>query len=567
MVYLNTHNQTRTIVGRITDLPTYKPDYAGMQIPESQKDNTLESGIYKIVKSPCSRYVIIQMSQSYFMHCYSLHPTFEPDFEVFAFKLYEYKPLNTPNNPINNNPLAGIAWFPNQVPMISNISYQFTPSGNFIYFMYETTLHKLDTLTGCEIYKGQFWNVKFNQLIPLDDTMICGQYMKGYYRATHDNNPPVWALAETEQKLYFKLGRVLASGIEWLDTLEVLADDPWLLPATNGQLFRDADKIKIMSVLDRNTLYFTHESQISWSVLALPIDMLANKFGRGYMVYQHPATDRDTLCPVLKYVHVGKLYGVIMNDANFQIVSLCLNSGKVNKINKLEVLAAGHHFNLPYKEKWDHSERIREISFIDDPVVVNKPNQLFKKITDIDNAPQLEPTQDISPFINIIEYGHYSHNEIKDTIKKIDFTPDMYCVFVYYSRIVYVYKAKFTYKEVDAIVNNMDAKLADLGIVMPIEILTDIACTVAVPKAQLSVSDMHKIHNTTELEAKLAERMQELHNDPEIKIEKQSNIDFLIYTSTRSIKLPNVNNIIYNTNSNVNYNNTNSGIMLFGTLE
>jgi hypothetical protein len=558
LVYLNSNTQTRSVVGKITDLPTHL-------------NNKLKSGIHKIIKSQCSRYVIIKMSQSHLIHCYSLSPVFEPKFEVFAFKLYEYTPVNTPIN----TQFAGIAWFANQGPSISKVSYYFTPSGNFLYCMYDSTLHKLETANGREVYKGQVGDTNFKQLIPLDDTMICCQYMKGYNRETGDNNPPVWALA-TEQKLYFKLGRVLASGIEWLDTLEVLADDLWLLPVTYGQLF--SYDTNINCILDRNTLYFTYECRISWAVLALPIDMLANKFGQGYIVYQHPATDRDTLCPVLKYVHMDKLYGVVMNDKNFQIVNLRLDS-PVNEINNLDVLAAGHHFNLPHKEKWDHSAHVREISFIDEPVIVNRVDSLFTKITktiknivmpgsdNIDN-------QDEDPY-NIIEVGGFTNEymgrihdpkQSKSEITDIEFTPDLTCVLVCYSDSVYVYKAKLTYREVDELVTNMDTRLADLGIDMPAEILTDIACTVAVPEASLSVRDRHKVVGAAELEAKLAERMRALNNDPEIKIEKQSTNDFMKPQSVRKEKLPTVGNIEYSTNPDVNYG-TGSSSMHYGTLE
>jgi hypothetical protein len=534
LVYLNTNNQSRSVVGRITDLPTYKQDYTGMQIPENQRDNSLKSGIRKIIKSPCSRYIIIQMSQSHLMHCYSLSPVFEPGFEVFAFKLFEYKPDNT------------------------HVLYQFTPSGNFIYCMHKTTLHKLDTLTGREVYKGQVGDTNFNQLIPLNDTMICGQYMKGYNRKTGDNNP-AWTLT-TERKLYFKLGRVLASGIEWLDTLEVLADDLWLLPVTYGQVFKDYTKITC--ILDRNTLYITYESRISWSVLALPIDMLANKFGQGSIVYQLPATDRDTLCPVLKYVHMNKLYGIVMNDKNFQIVSLRLDS-PVNEINNLEVLAAGHHFNLPHKEKWDHSQPTCEIPYIDETVIVNKPDSLITKITKaIINValggPNTADSQDEDPNeYDIIEAGgstneyldrSHDSKQSKSKITDIDFTPDLTSVLVCYSDGVYVYKAKLTYREVDELVTNMDTRFADLGIDMPAEILTDIACTVAIPEARLSVRDRHKVHDAVALEAKLAERMRALNNDPEIKIEKQSNDAFMKPMSVRNENIPFIGKMKYSAN-------------------
>lgn len=552
LVYLNTHNQTRSVVGRITGLPVYKQDYTGMQIPENQRDNSLKSGIHKIIKSPCSRYVIIQMSQSHLIHCYSLEPCFEPKFEMFAFKLFEYS------------------------PSISNVSYCFTPSGNFIYCMYETTLHKLDTLSGRELYKGQIGATKFKQLIPLDDNMICGHYMKEYYRETGDNNP-IRHLT-TEHKLYFKLGRVSESGIEWLDTLEVLADDPWLLPATHGQLF--GYETKITYVLDRNTLYFTHESRISWSVLALPVDKQANKFGQGRMVYQHPATDRDTLCPDLKYFHAGKLYGVIMNDANFQIVNLCYD-GDDREIHSLEVLAAGYHFNLPHKEKWDHSEPIRELSFIDEPVIVNKPDSLFTKLkkaiinVELGESNTADSRDEVPSEYDIIEAVGTAdrHMDISTNIKQskiiaVEFTPDMACVLVYYSDVVYIYKAKLTYKEVDELVTNMDTKLADLGINMPPEILTDIACTVAVPEASLSVRDTQKVLGADEFEAKLAERMRALKNDPEIKIDKNPTGDFLEPMKVRKANRRALSNIIFSSNPNVDYGYSQcSNVIHFGTLE
>lgn len=549
LVYLNTHNQTRSVVGRITGLPVYRQDYTGMQIPENQRDNSLKSDIHKVIKSPCSRYVIIQMSQSRLMHCYSLEPCFEPKFELFAFKLFEYS------------------------PSVSDVSYCFTPDGNFIYCMYETTLHKLETVSGREVYKGQIGDTKLKQLIPLDDNMICGYYMKGYDRETGDNNPSL--VLATEQKLYFKLGRVLESGIEWLDTLEMLADDPWLLPATYGQLF--GYNTKLTCILDRNTLYFTHEARISWAVLALPIEKQANKFGQGRMIYQHPATDRDTLCPDLKYFHDGKLYGVIMNDANFQIVDLCLD-GDVNDIHSLEVLAAGHHFNLPYKEKWDHSEPICEIPFIDEPVVINKPESLFTKLkkTIINVALGESNTadmQDEDP--NEIPVSGGSTNECmnRHDIKQIkiinlEFTPDMACVLVYYSDVVYVYKAKLTYKEVDELVTNMDTRLADLGIDMPAEILTDIACAVAIPEASLSVRDTQKVLGVAEFEAKLAERMRALKNDPEIKIDKNPTGDFLEPMEVRKANRRALSNIIFSSNPNVDYGYSQcSNVIHFGTLE
>ncbi len=554
------------MVGRITGLPVYTLDYAGVQILENQRDNSLKSGIHNIIKSPCSRYIIIQMSQSHLMHCYSLEPVFEPKFEVFAFKLFEYTPVNTPAN----NPAAGVAWFANQGLSVSSVSYQFTPAGNFIYCMHDTTLHKLDTLTGRELYKDQIGDTRFKQLIPLDDNMICGHYLKDYNRE-EDDIAQVWGLT-TEHKLYFKLGRVSESGIEWLDTLEVLADDAWLLPATYGQLF--GYETKIACILDRNILYFTHESRISWSVLALPIDILANKFGQGRIVYQHPATDRDTLCPDLKYVYMDKLYGVIMNDMNFQIICIALAGNEAMHLQGLEVLAAGHHFNLPYKEKWDHSEHIRELSFIDEPVVINKPDSLFTKIvnaiknvvmtgSDIVDREDEDPSESDGAADGYMDI----HNDVKQSkIIAIEFTPDMACVFVCYSDGVYVYKAKLTYREVDELVTNMDTRLADLGIDMPPEILTDIACTVAIPEARLAVSDTHKVSCIAEIEVKLAERMRALNNDNETKIEKQSNSDFMKPRSVRDEKLHIVGNLKYSTNPDVNYR-TGSCVLDYNTLE
>jgi len=562
LVYLNSHNLTRSVVGKITDLPTYKPDYTGMQIMENQRDNSLKTGIHKIIKSPCSGYVIIQMSQSHLIHCYSLSPVFEPEFEVFAFKLYEYTPVNTPIN----TQFAGIAWFANHGPSIWDVSYYFTPSGNFLYCMYNSTLHKLETSSHREVYKGQFGqfgDTNFKQLIPLDDTMICCQYMKNYNRTTGDNNP-TWVDA-TEQKLFFKLGRVSVSGIEWLDTLEVLADDPWMLHASYGQLF--SYDTNINCILDRNTLYFTYESRISWSVMALPINLLTNKFGQGYIVYQHPAIDRDILCPVLKFVHMDKLYGVVMNNTNILIVNIRLSDSKSDNLQGLEVLAAGRYFNLPHKEKWDHSQPMCKISFIDEPIATNKLDSLFKK-----NALQ-EPAQDITPFMGNSGNGYtdeyMSRSQDAETdmrITGIEFTPDLSCVLVYYSDAVYMYKAKLTYKEVDELVTNMDTRLADMGIDMPFDILTDIACTVAVPSASLSVRDRHKVVGAAELEAKLAERMRALNDDPEIKIVKKSTNDFLKPISVRQEKLHTISNVKYSTNPDVNYGTDNNGIH-FGTLE
>ena len=101
-VHLDPHMKTRSVVGKITELPTYISQYPpNLQVAESESQSEhIKSGIYAIIKSPCSRHVLIQMSKTNTVQCYSVTPEFSPKFEVFAYKLFEYEPVAAPvNNP------------------------------------------------------------------------------------------------------------------------------------------------------------------------------------------------------------------------------------------------------------------------------------------------------------------------------------------------------------------------------------------------------------------------------------------------------------------------------------
>ena len=372
-VHLDSHSQKRSVVGKITELPTYTSQYPpNLQVAESESQSEhIKSGIHAIIKSPCSRYVLIQMSKTNTVLCYSVTPEFSPKFEVFAYKLFEYEPVAAPVN----NPGVAVFGFGQQGVTSGQITYTFTPSGKFIYCTYENNMIKLDSSTGKVVFTGQFDpTINKGQLIPVTDDMVCHAYTRGYNRDRDTEN--CVSLEFTEYRLVFQLGHVTTGGCKWLDTLKAYGDDKCLKDATFGQLFKY--ETKIQCILAGNKLYFTYESRVTWSVLCVPINLATCTLGQGRIVYQHPITDRDMLCPDLKYAKDDKLYGVVMNNSNFQLVCIPINS---DREIKLEVLAAGHYFNLPHKELHDHSAAPHELDYIDNkPIQPQSTQSLFGKI-------------------------------------------------------------------------------------------------------------------------------------------------------------------------------------------
>jgi len=564
-VHLDSHTKTRRVVGKITGLHTYTNQYPpNMQMFDHQKDKRVKSGVYKIIKSQCSGFVLIQMSQTNRVECYSLTPEFGNGFEIFAYKVFEYEPVA---GPAYNPGVAAVGMFQGGVAP-SGITYSFTPSGKFIYCTYSPNkLIKIETTTGRVIYNGTHDQGERAQLIPVNDDIICLAYKKSYDR-NMSADATVLLLA-TEQRLIFQLGLVGGSNgniCEWLDTYKVLSDDSWILSATFGERFNLNTKLHCI-LGNGSKLYFTIENRVSWCVACIPILLAELKFGQGQITYQHPMTDRDTLCPALKYDMDGKFYGAVMNNANFQLV--CIADGG------LEVLAAGHHFNLPGRELWDHSAKPHELEYIDIPshgLISKIASTIHSLVTGIGNN---QPVEAAEPgLINSNEYLDSSHVKSNTQIKTIEFTSDLACVLVSHESDTYVYKAKMSYREVGELVDTMDTTLAGLGIELPVELVSDIACTVAVPSAVLDVKDeLRAPMDTAELEYKLAICENDRINDKEAKVKKLSDpfphTQNTRQTGTRhTIIIQQINNIQYSTEPDVNYQTmVNNQVNYFGTLE
>jgi hypothetical protein len=338
-------------------------------------------------------------------------------------------------------------------------------------------------------------------------------------------------------------------GCAWLDTLKVSYDDTWIKPATFGQRFGDDTKIKC--VLAGNTLHFTLDSRVTWSMVRLPIHLAENKFGQGRITYQHPMTCRDTLCPILAYSKDDNLYGIVMNNANFQLVAI--------KDSVFEVLAAGYHFNLPGRAVWDHSAPPCEIDYVDTVSKTVNPTSLLDKISGmlqsiISSSEITEPNngQTTDPTAFTAESNAYldtSHLKDNTQIDHIEFTLDLSNVFISYKSGTYVYKAKMSYREVGELVDTMDCTLAGLGIELPAELISDIACTVAEPVACLDVKDIFRVPmRKEELEFKAAVCENDRINDKEAKV-KKANINIPPPENTRTTK-PSVKYIKYNIDPN-----------------
>lgn len=561
-VHIDSHRQTRCVVGKITGLPTYTDQHSPyLEMFDYQKNTSVKSEIHKIIKSPCSEYVIIQMSESNKVECYSITPEFGQTFEIFTYKLFEYEPVNAPVQGVNNFFGQGLHAY------ASEINYTFTPSGKFIYCTYDKNLIKLDTLTGQVVYKGEFEHENKGQLIPINDEIVCHVYTRGYNR-DNDTEDCVWAF--TEHRLVFQLGSVTDSGCVWLDTLKVRGDDVWIKSATFGQLFDG--NTKITCIISDNELHFTYESKITWCIIRIPICLDEHKFGQGRITYQHPMSDRDTLCPILmNHGNDSKLYGVIMNNANFQLVAI--------KDTELEVLAAGHHFNLPGKISWDHSKPPCEIDYVDSLSNTQKPTSLIDKIsgmvqkilTNSETEPKNRQNTEPTAYTRDTEY-HKGHITDDTQIDHIEFTHDISYVFISYESGTYVYKGKLSYREVGELVDTMDNTLAGLGIDLPVELISDIACTVAEPDARLFVNDVYRVPmNNEELEFKVAVYENDRINDIDAKIKKSINYNNVIppAINTRSTNgIHNIQNIQYNNTDSLEYNSnsSNNKHCLFGKL-
>ncbi len=585
-VYLNPITRERTVVGKISELPVKTPNAAGHMFAPAglNPPRGPYSDIKKLIKSHCSRYVIFKCTSTAKMICYAVEPTFSPQFEIFAYKLFEYK----------SESIVGS----------TSTKYLFTPSSKFIYCCYHvsngntttTNLVKLDSTTGLVVSKGVIDNGLrsgryITVVMPVNDNIICTKHINNYNRDTDIENC-ILVLA-TEERIIFKLGRVLADQIEWLDCYKVLGDDTWILPATYGQVFSaasaDTKGVKMTCLLADNNIYIPYDSRIGWSILCIPIDIGMGKFGGGQVLYSHPITDRDMLCPELAYVRGDKLYGVVAVNENFQLVSISGVSCPVSS-HQLELLASGYQFNLPFKEKWDHSKPVKKIDYIDTVVKhsSSSPKSLINKLSSkIYNtiAQVLTPAMtmedvdddrsDIWPVVAADD-----REEHRCDIQSITFTPDLACVCISYKEAsssdanndMYVYKAKLSYQETDVLINTMDTNFLGLGIELPVEIISDIASTVAVPRAKLDVTDTHRVQGgMAELDNKLLARQVMLLGGDKECIIKKEDTEVVKNMISKRIKLiydkDPIANIKYSTNPNVRYPSLNREPALTEGLE